>query len=385
MVRRYEELDSLRGIAALTVVINHFFNVIPMFFNANNYPNGLLLKILKFTPVHIFWAGHEAVILFFVLSGFVLALPFLKNKQGSYKDFLVKRFFRIYIPYICAVTAAIILKMTISRNGIEELGKWFNFAWTEDITLSQILHHLFVLGDFKNYVFDPVIWSLIHELRISLVFPFIMILVIKYNYKICLGFALTASVISYYVKTSILYKLNYMDYSTSFVDSLHYMSMFIVGALLAKYREKLQEYIKNRLTNMILFGSAILFYTYPWWFLIYNESVHKYVINDWMITIGATIFIILSFSSKVFSTILSLGIFKFLGKISYSLYLFHAIVLLSFINLWYGVLPYWLIIVLAFPAAIMVSWIAYYAFEKPSMEYGRRRVKQEKSEQPRVA
>jgi len=72
---RFEQLDSLRGLAALSVVVNHFLNILPgIFDNPNDF------WFLKYTPLHLFWAGHEAVIFFFVLSGFVLSLQFFKKK-----------------------------------------------------------------------------------------------------------------------------------------------------------------------------------------------------------------------------------------------------------------------------------------------------------------
>lgn len=67
MNSRFDQIDSIRGLAALSVVISHLSLVIP---------NVYIVQKLKNTPLHIFWAGHEAVILFFILSGFVLALPY---------------------------------------------------------------------------------------------------------------------------------------------------------------------------------------------------------------------------------------------------------------------------------------------------------------------
>src|ERR1700738_3699896 len=101
--KRIDILDSLRGLAALSVVFHHCLLVFPIFLAAfyhNPNLNNNLVLILTYSPIHILWAGHEAVILFFVLSGFVLSLPFLNNNTISYHKYIVKRFCRIYIPYI---------------------------------------------------------------------------------------------------------------------------------------------------------------------------------------------------------------------------------------------------------------------------------------------
>ncbi len=51
-------------------------------------------------------AGHEAVILFFLLSGFVLTIPYLLPDPPGYLRFLTRRVIRIYVPYLAALMQA---------------------------------------------------------------------------------------------------------------------------------------------------------------------------------------------------------------------------------------------------------------------------------------
>ena len=53
MSKRIKELDSIRGLAALTVVFGHFCLMLP------SLPNSI-----KFSPLRFLWAGGEAVIVF---------------------------------------------------------------------------------------------------------------------------------------------------------------------------------------------------------------------------------------------------------------------------------------------------------------------------------
>ncbi len=78
--RRFYELDSLRGVAALTVVFHHFSRICPE----------RITHVLIRTPLRLLIAGHQAVILFFLLSGFVLTLPYKKRNSLSYGPFLLK-------------------------------------------------------------------------------------------------------------------------------------------------------------------------------------------------------------------------------------------------------------------------------------------------------
>ncbi|MCB9988463.1 MAG: acyltransferase family protein [Rhodospirillales bacterium] len=71
--QRFHGLDSLRGIAALVVVFNHFYGVIPALASSENW-------LFSYTPLHTLIAGRQAVIIFFVLSGFVLSLPYVQGR-----------------------------------------------------------------------------------------------------------------------------------------------------------------------------------------------------------------------------------------------------------------------------------------------------------------
>lgn len=82
--QRLSSLDGLRGIAAVVVLIHHALLTLPQLADAYYDMDGLseisLAWILTYTPLHVFWAGAEAVSLFFILSGIVLTLPVLRAR-----------------------------------------------------------------------------------------------------------------------------------------------------------------------------------------------------------------------------------------------------------------------------------------------------------------
>ncbi|WP_025690107.1 acyltransferase family protein [Paenibacillus zanthoxyli] len=228
---RYHQLDSLRGLAALTVVVHHFAFIF----------TGLLwLDALNYTPLRIFKAGHEAVIFFFVLSGFVLSLPFYSDgKKVNIPHFFIKRLCRIYIPYIVAVGCSILAYLAFYRPGLDSgFSSFFHDVWSTPLSFWLIVDHIILIGSFKDYALDPVLWSLSVELRVSLVFPFIMLFIKRFGWKsnVALGILLSGTAL---LLNNLAHPANSHPISSNHCFTLHYISFFILGALLAKYRVSL--------------------------------------------------------------------------------------------------------------------------------------------------
>src|SRR5207245_1443814 len=108
---------------------------------------------------------------FFVLSGFVLALPFLKGAAITYQTFVIKRVLRIYIPYLASIFLAILMATLVAKGQIQGLDAFFNETWHTGITFKLLIEHLILVYNPDTSAFNSVIWSLVHEMRISLFFP----------------------------------------------------------------------------------------------------------------------------------------------------------------------------------------------------------------------
>lgn len=84
-MKRIELIDYLRGISIFTIVLMHL---------CQSYTSGALSKALAF--------GGAGVHVFILCSGLGLYLSYLRKPLG-YKDFLQKRFAKVYSPYAVAV------------------------------------------------------------------------------------------------------------------------------------------------------------------------------------------------------------------------------------------------------------------------------------------
>ncbi|MFQ6339866.1 acyltransferase family protein [Bacillus sp. AF62] len=359
MHRYYKELDSLRGVAALLVVITHLLLVFPRIQSHTSFQSDKLIFILKYSPIRsVFIGGSEAVNLFFVLSGFVLALQFLRKTKVEYMPYLVKRTFRIYIPYYVSIATAITLSFVLPSGHIDTLSNWYNeHSWVTSLDWKGLIGHIFLIGNFDSDVYNNVIWSLIHEMRISIIFPLIMFFIIRYTFKINMLIFLPISILGF----------NLGGYG----DTLGYCIMFVLGALLAKNREsfirKYNLFSRNKKILCLLLG--ILLYSLHPPGMSANANLH-FVVNI-LNSMGCLIIIISALSNGIFSKFLLNKGLNFIGKISYSLYLFHFIVLAACIKMFYSVMPIAVILTLVFIISLIVSTISYYFIEIPSIKYGK--------------
>lgn len=371
MNKRYLELDSLRGLAALTVLFYHCLRIFPSLDigvpNFANDSDNWFINALLNTPLQIIWSGHESVILFFVLSGFVLSIPYYAGKKIEYKTYILKRSFRIYIPFFVATTIAIIANLTLSKNGISMYSTWFNKIWTSETTFLDILNHILFLGYYSADQYNTVIWSLVHEMRISIIFPLLMLAILRFNWKTNIGISLTFSLVAFIL----LVKINPI-FNTNIILTLHYTSMFMIGSLLAKHIESIVDFYKKlpNFIKMLSLVSAIVSYTYSGLFTNIG-FIHNFLINEYAVVVGSSLFIIIALSSDIFSKFLNLKPVLFLGKISYSLYLYHTIILFSFIYIFNDILPIYIILLGTVICSVIVATIAYYVVEEPSMKIGR--------------
>lgn len=367
-MQRYEQLDSIRGLASLTVVFYHIMLV--------TYLPIISLILSPYLPFSVSINGHSSVIMFFMLSGFVLALPYFKGTHTSYVTFLTKRFFRIYVPYLISLGAVgIAYTMLSSQNGITELSDWFNNTWTKDLTTYDIIMHLLLIPNYNSDLLNNVIWSLIQEMRISIIFPLLAFILINMNWKYILLICFGCSIISG-LNNNLDLEMSY-GFHTAFLDTLHYISIFLIGGILAKHREYLIKLYCQILRHTKIIFLLVAFIFYHYWRIPrkITETLGLYdyaeIVGDYSIVVGAGLFIVIALGSQKLASFLEIKIFKYLGNISYSLYLYHLIVLYSLLYLFYEQIPITTIYILTLILSLIVATISYYFVEIPSIKLGK--------------
>lgn len=366
---RLEELDSLRGLAALSVVFSHFKLLLLSDTMHDWAPLSRRVFISLAYPVS---AGHEAVILFFILSGFVLSIPALNLQAQRYQVFVIRRIFRIYLPYLVALIPAIFGAMIL--HGQITKSSWFNQFWSNPVDWGLVAQHILFIGRYDTDQFNNPIWSLVYEMRISLVFPFLCAIALRV--KPAQSLILAACMSGASALTCALLLAN--DQTRLLVYTLHYAALFIVGIYVARQRGPIAQ-IFSRCSMHVKIGIALLSASlYVYGAFVCGIMAQKagrpnlYHSEDWITALGASGVIVLSLNSRWLSRVLHLRVVHSLGKMSYSVYLLHFIVLLFCVHLLYGKVPMLGILGICLALVILASWGFYRWVEIPSIDLGRK-------------
>ena len=310
--KRIPELDSLRGIAAISV----------MYFHYSSYFRPKL--DYDFSSQLDFKYGHHGVELFFIISGFVIFMSLERIK--SVNDFLYKRFLRLYPTYwICLG-----ITLTFSLNA-----SYFEFTVKE-----KVLNFLMFQGFFGIRNIDGSYWSLVPELF------FYVLMIILWKFKL-LQKQLLVGIIWLFAMGLSLLRPSLID----IILNLKFGMYFLIGMMFYQLRKN-----KNlRYPHIIIFLSLIA--------TIFVRTEYESFVFTFFFVI---IFYLLIYEKLNF---LNNNVAIFLGKISYPLYLLHqtiGFILISYL-IKLGVNDYYAILFTVI-FIIALSWTVYEYLEKPILK-----------------
>lgn len=303
-------LILLRAIAVLMVCFCHFGGALE---------SGHSLATL-FSHFHQY--GKYGVHVFFVISGFVIPLSLFRGKYHSnnYPKFLLKRFLRLHPPYLAALLLTLIIVFASCKV------KHIEFP-ENSYTIFKSLFYLHAPND------NPVFWTLKVEAQYYTFIGIFYILLIKFPRIALLFFVPLLLIIT-------------QTYISDYLDLFQYIVFFLVGTIGFLVYTKTGDFYLNSIVLVSLFLYISFFYNIPA-----------------LIASAFTLLFILLFKRKVATKI------KFLGLISYSIYLIHFPIGIKFINLLKPrIAPNysWLLFLIATTLCILISWAFYLIFESYS-------------------
>lgn len=372
--QRYRSLDGLRGVAASTVVIHHAALVVPVIStlyieHANPSPFSAAWWLFR-TPLRILMPGHEAVLVFFVLSGFVLTLPITINKMSGRKilAYYGRRLLRLYLPVWAAIGVALSLALVIQRDG-QSGSSWL--ATHEQPTASGVLHDIKLIFGTTNL--DSPLWSLTWEVWFSLLLPVIFVIVrfMRLDRWWILGIVLLSAV-SASARFPVLHDLPRPFLA---IGLLQYMPVFVIGMLFAMKRDELAR-LGHKLKHWGLTGTlAILLMLSPTMFISNSPTYRP---GDALLgvacLVGVALVVFATLEAPGVRAALESKIPQWLGSRSFSLYLVHEPIIVSAAlmtgaNDW---MPWLLVAAATVPIVLFTTEAFYRVIEHPAHLLARR-------------
>jgi len=346
-------LDSVRGLAAFAVFWSHF---------CGGYGK-TLISLLEGTPFSIFVDGFGGVSVFFVLSGLVLSLnTFHGSRELSIVAFYIRRFFRITVPFtIILIIVFFAFKTGYIRHDTDpHISDWLYGRWADahKMNLLSFFQQAALIIPDVNQVLIPQSWTLFVELRLSLLMPFLILIAIR----------------------STLWLTLFVVVSIAISETNFFLVHFFWGILIAKYHYRLIALGKKMSwllkTPLLALGILLLSSNRPIIDLGIKVSQTSWILSG----LGAALLLALFTGSDLAKKILEVGVLRFLGRISYSMYLLHGMVLITITPLIIkllnylgiaGLAAYWLSIVPTIGIVLLISSLAFLFIEKPSVSMGR--------------
>lgn len=297
------QLDGIRGLAILLVISFHYWGNIAVF--------------------SFGWCGVD---LFFVLSGYLITsrLIALQQQKNSLKKFYINRALRILpLYYLTLLIFYVGFNLLVKKQNFF-LFNFYNHNWLSFGLFCQNWSLIFYHGVKENFL--DHFWSLAVEEQFYILWPFFLYTFWNKKYFYKLVFVIIILII---ITRSLIYIKypEWSDYRHYFYNTFCRMDAFLIGGclFLLQKENKAKQYTRYCFAAVIILILGIYF-----------TGNAGGIANPFISTAGFTLIAIMfagliyaasSNSLKLISIIFNYRWLKFIGKISYGLYIFHWIVL----------------------------------------------------------
>lgn len=284
--------------------------------------------------------GWLAVNLFFILSGFVLYLPFVKGSRSfanasDVKNFYISRIRRLaplyyFNLFICLI---FVTKITLSK-----------------LFFTNLISYLLFTFNYSTKLFFPkpnwVMWSLGIEVWFSVIFPILVVTIKRYGMlKNVIAVMLLSLIVRMYGVLNPIFSVNV--YLSIMRDSIiGRLDDFVLGMVLAHFyvhKDNLKLILtQHKVTSGLLgiMGFIFLFIAGNLWDNAATSNRYFYIpfINNvvqiaFVLIISTGLFFEASFFNKLFSN----NFLTWIGTRSYSFYLWHGVLIAPVIAQIYSV------------------------------------------------
>lgn len=350
---RLTALDGLRGVAILLVMgFHYFYHLESFYYKSTLYPYGE-----TFSDVVIFKYGYMGVELFFIISGFVIAMTL--ESSTSLLDFVIRRFVRIWPALIVsAVITFFLLNWSDSPFALTRRQFWPNFLPSLTLTPTALWSELFPKVDFVTGVY----WSLVVEIRFYMIAAILFWLFARQN----LARNLVIFTVLIYVARALLRR--WLPGYNGVYDALFipdYMPWFAAGAVF-------YELYKERLAK----GAALVMLAVTYALIARISLNYAPIGRAPPVSSGfALVFLILFWflaTKPPSMRIFEIRPLVWIGECSYSIYLYHyavGMILISQVSKTIGLVPQLSLVAAISLLVFAVSRLSYVTVENPARRW----------------
>ncbi|WP_440637773.1 acyltransferase family protein [Bradyrhizobium sp. PUT101] len=346
MHKRLAFIDTLRGIAVLSVLVQHVFEVI-----VEKHPTGAY-----YWPIHDVFGyymnfGRFGVVLFFFVSGFVIPFSF-PDSATPVRDFAISRFFRLYPAYWTSLLVGLVTMQVLQ---------------SQSYPLGQVVANVTMLQTFVNI---PNLWVFYWTLAIELLFYAGCTILFAMGLLNQRFTAVTIVAAAALVGTTAALLVENRTVSSVMEVGLNLSAMFLGKIIRDTVIGGKLRWTHVAVCTLLyaIFAATLSDRRFGG---VYHENFfYSYSIGSAYVC-AALVFI----AFAVFGERMAWRPMAFVGVISYSVYLMSPFVIVVIHRLfWFGDGPLgWSIFMVAILAlSILVSWMTYTFVEKPCISFGQR-------------
>lgn len=344
----------MRGVAAGLVLLHHAYGMAPDVASLGGTIDRLLHALMHFSPLRVFEFGRGPVLFFFVLSGYVLTRGLLRHGSPGLLAFAAQRSVRLLPPVAASVLLSVALWFLafdplLRQGGLDArtLGLWMQAPTLVDTLWEATL----LQTDTNPVVLNPVLWSLVHEWRLTLFLPLVLLLRRQPALLLALASLATALGILGGAEENGVH-LGPQLHSTV-PASLYFTLAVGSGVALAMLGPIRPLGRWQRLAGLIaavaLFGMG--------------SDIAAYA--------GSALLIVVAQQPGRLRRALRRPALVWLGRVSFSLYLVHAPVLVAWLFLLQGSLPFWAVLLSGILVVLACAALLHWLVEVPSRRLAR--------------